>query len=99
MIQDSSTGALLGTLSSNGDFTAVNNVFANMSHRFPNTTAGVGQQCDVVNNIVYNWKARLSRVEGEGDYNFINNYYKPSANGLWSAGWYNGGTIGGASFK
>src|SRR5690606_32092322 len=93
---DSKTGVLLGIDSSNestelpdlGDFTFINNVFANISHRFPNPQ-GNGHY-DIINNIVYNWKERLIRTTQEGTYNVINNYYKTSNQGLRRNGWYPG---------
>ena len=89
--QDSKTGSILGTGSQIGDFTIVNNVFSNISHRFPNPK-GNGQY-DIINNIVYNWKSRLVRITGEGTYNVINNYYKTSANGLRLPGWFGNSNI------
>ncbi|WP_299100127.1 Ig-like domain-containing protein [uncultured Winogradskyella sp.] len=90
--QDSKTGSILGTDNLIGDFTFVNNVFSNISHRFPNPK-GDGQY-DIINNLVYNWKYRLIRVSGEGTYNVINNYYKTSVNGIRKPGWFGDGYIG-----
>ncbi len=85
--QDSKTGSILGTETQDGDFTFVNNVFSNISHRFPNPK-GNGHY-DIINNIVYNWKYRLIRITGSGTYNVVNNYYKGSANGIRQPGWFN----------
>lgn len=97
--QDSKTGVILGTDTRNepvplvdtGDFTFINNIFSNISHRFPNTQ-GNGQY-DIINNVIYNWKNRLVRVTQEGTYNIVNNYYKPSQNGLRLPGWFGNGNI------
>ena len=73
--QSSSKGGILGTDSGGtdlGDFTFPNNLFINISHRFPNPQ-GNGQY-DIINNVVYNWKERLVRITNEGTYNVINNY-------------------------
>lgn len=86
IIADSKTGTILGVDRVGGDFTFINNVYANVSHRFPNPK-GNGHY-DIINNIVYNWKARLIRITNEGTYNIMNNYYKTSAQGLRSSGWF-----------
>lgn len=96
LFTDSKTGAILGTdtrgegtpLPDLGNFTFVNNVFSNISHRFPNPQ-GRGQY-DIINNVVYNWKERLVRVTSGGTYNIVNNYYKPAAEGLRRSGWFPG---------
>ena len=84
--QDSKTGSILGVDDVDGDFTFINNVYSNISHRFPNPK-GDGHY-DIINNIVYNWKNRLVRVTGEGTYNIVNNYYKGAANGIHRPGWF-----------
>ncbi len=84
--QDSKTGTILGVDNEDGDFTFVNNVFSNISHRFPNPK-GDGQY-DIINNIVYNWKYRLVRISGGGTYNVVNNYYKTAVNGIRLPGWF-----------
>src|SRR5690606_15744708 len=96
LFTDSKTGAILRTdtrgdgtpLADLGNFTFVNNVFSNISHRFPNPQ-GRGQY-DIINNVVYNWRERLVRVTSGGTYNILNNYYKPSAEGLRRSGWFPG---------
>ena len=84
--QDSKTGSILGIDDVDGDFTFARNLYANISHRFPNPK-GDGQY-DIINNVVYNWKYRLVRITGDGTYNIVNNYYKPSKQGLRSADWF-----------
>jgi pectate lyase len=92
--QDSKTGAILGVDSGGnetqdlGDFTFINNLFSNISHRFPNPQ-GNGHY-DIINNVVYNWRERLIRITNEGTYNILNNYYKTSAQGLRRNGWFSG---------
>ena len=90
--QDSKTGSILGVDDVEGDFTFTDNVFSNISHRFPNPK-GEGHY-DITNNIIYNWKIRLIRITGGGTYNVINNYYKPSYGGLRQPGWFGDGVIG-----
>jgi hypothetical protein len=92
--QDSKTGILMGTWTGTGDFTLVDNLFTNTSHRFPNTKDGGSY--DIINNVVYNWKNRLVNISGLDDTvraNVINNYYKPADDGLRGVGWY-GAQIG-----
>lgn len=57
--QDSKTGTILGSDGFGGEFTLINNVYTGISHRFCNTK-GSGR-FDIINNVVYNWKYRLSR--------------------------------------
>lgn len=89
--QDSKTGSILGVDEVEGDFTFINNVYSNVSHRHPNPK-GNGQY-DIINNIVYNWRTRLIRITHDGTYNVVNNYYKPSNGGLRSGSWFGSGTI------
>jgi len=87
--QDSKTGIILGADTGGydpGDFSFINNVFSNISHRFPNPQ-GSGHY-DIINNVVYNWKNRLIRITNEGTYNVVNNYYKGAANGIHRPGWF-----------
>ena len=99
LLSDSKTGMILGTdtrgeaipLADLGDFTCANNVFTGISHRFPNPQ-GKGHY-DIINNVVYNWKERLVRITQGGTYNILNNYYKPSAEGLNRSGWFSVGNI------
>lgn len=74
-----------------GDFTYINNVFCNVSHRFPNAQ-GNGRY-DIINNVIYNWKNRLVRITQGGEYNILNNYNKPSNGGLRLPEWYGNGVI------
>ncbi len=97
--QNNSKGGIFGSDTRNeiapledlGEYTFINNVITNTSHRFPNIQ-GNGRG-DVVNNVVYNWKFRLSRTNMNGKHNFINNYYKPAKEGLRRSSWYGNGTI------
>ncbi|WP_111682641.1 Ig-like domain-containing protein [Winogradskyella tangerina] len=88
--QDSKTGSIIGIKGEEGDFSFINNVFSNISHRFPNYK-GDGR-ADIIGNVVYNWKQRLVRLGDIGSYdgqtNVINNYYKGSAAGLHRPGWF-----------
>ncbi|WP_299362287.1 Ig-like domain-containing protein [Winogradskyella sp.] len=88
--QDSKTGSIIGIKGEEGDFSFINNVFSNISHRFPNYK-GDGR-ADIIGNVVYNWKQRLIRLGDIGSYdgqtNVINNYYKGAANGLHRPGWF-----------
>ena len=92
-IQNSKTGAILGGCGTTGSgaITTVNNLWSSISHRFPNP-CGDGQQ-DIVNNVVYNHKARAVRLSPTHPTNFINNYYKPSTAGLRLGGWFGDGNI------
>lgn len=89
-IQDSKTGVLMGDDDASGGFTFANNVVTGVSHRFPNTTGTSTAQFDIVNNVIYNHKNRLTRVTKEGNINVLNNYYKPASEGLKREGWFTG---------
>lgn len=82
--QDSKTGAIIGDGASlqTGNFTLVDNLWANISHRHPNCSGGANSRHDVVNNVVYNNNYRtISVTTNNTRINSINNYLKPSANG------------------
>jgi hypothetical protein len=95
--QDSKTGTITGADTNggntglDGDFSFINNLYSNVSHRFPNPKSN-GRH-DIINNIVYNWKSRLIRTTHSGDYNIINNYNKPSNGGLRDVGWFGTNSI------
>ena len=88
-LQDSKTGSIFGDNTSGGtnstEFTIVNNLFQNISHRFSNPI-GDGSRHDILNNVVYNWKRRLIRTTHSVDVNAINNYYKSAGGG--TSTWY-----------
>jgi pectate lyase len=76
---ESKTGNIIGATAANGrennagDFSFHHNLFAHISHRFPNTT-GNGNY-EVVNNVIHNWRYRLTRVVSAPKLNHVNNYY------------------------
>ena len=98
-LQDSKTGVIVGIDTRGesfpgpdlGNYTFINNVFSNISHRFPNIQ-GNGRT-DVINNVAYNFNNRLVRTVQSGNHNVINNYYKPSYGGLRLPEWYGDGVI------
>ncbi len=52
---------------------SIQNFYYNVSHRHPNmNTDG---RADVINNVVYNWNFRMTRILGGMQLNHINNYY------------------------
>ena len=76
LIGESATGSLMG----NGDDydDAINqsmhkNLFFNISHRFPNVSSN--GRMDIINNVVYDWSARMSNFFGDAEVNYINNYF------------------------
>lgn len=76
LIGESATGSLMG----NGDDydDAINqsmhqNLFFNVSHRFPNVSSN--GRMDIINNVVYDWSARMSNFFGDAEVNYINNYF------------------------
>ena len=99
LMTNSKTGMILGGRGEWGDFTVANNLFAGISHRFPNLGSKNDAQYDVINNVVYGHGARLVTIAGSNDppgyhtndqdVNYVNNYIKPS-------GWLRG--LGGGSW-
>ncbi|MDG5491649.1 T9SS type A sorting domain-containing protein [Psychroserpens sp. SPM9] len=72
--ESNKTGMIMGgeaNLSENLSF--VNNMFYNCSHRFPNFQSD--GRVDVINNVVWNWRTRMSVPLGGFEVNHINNYY------------------------
>jgi len=98
-IQDSKTGSIMGdcTGATEGDFTIVDNLWSGVSHRFPNI-CGRGRY-DAVNNVVYNHKWRTLNFNGVNQTNVLNNYFKPSANGLRQSGYAGTGSIADYMYK
>lgn len=74
--ESNKTGTILGNTNApgNGDqFSIHNNLWYNISHRFPNVSTN--GQADIINNVVYNWNHRLVNAMGGLKLNHINNYY------------------------
>ncbi|WP_028870976.1 T9SS type A sorting domain-containing protein [Psychroserpens burtonensis] len=72
--ESNKTGMIMGgepQISENLSF--INNMFYNCSHRFPNFQSN--GRVDVINNIVWNFRTRLSVPLGGFEANHINNYY------------------------
>ncbi|WP_108424724.1 hypothetical protein [Flagellimonas amoyensis] len=78
LIGEGDTGVLMGGDECNtnlgGEYSAIQNLFVHISHRHPNFTASV--KGESINNVVYNSRARLSRVSCTAQANFYGNYYK-----------------------
>lgn len=76
LIGEGKTGSIFGdsddaSLGSNLSF--LNNSYYNITHRHPNLN--INSRADVINNVVFNWKYRLSRISGDINLNHIGNYY------------------------
>jgi hypothetical protein len=76
LIAESKTGSLMG----NGDDfdmaenqSTHKNLFFNVNHRFPNVQSN--GRMDIINNVVYDWGARLCNLFGRSSINYINNYH------------------------
>ncbi len=74
---ESKTGSIIGGLNQNyegaGDFSIHNNLWYNITHRFPNIS-GNGN-FEVINNIVWGWVFRTTRGNGSFNLNHINNWH------------------------
>ncbi len=77
---DSTTGMLMGAVvqdgrsSLAGTNSCLNNLFINISHRFPNVSGNA--DAEVINNVVYNYLNRLTNMFNNSRTNIIGNYYK-----------------------
>ncbi|MFM1879721.1 MAG: hypothetical protein RLZZ241_2587 [Bacteroidota bacterium] len=81
LIAEGKTGSLFGdsddpALCENLSF--INSLFFNISHRTPNVSSN--GRVDVINNVIFNWQYRLSRVQGATKLNHRNNYYALAQN-------------------
>ena len=71
---ESKTGMIMGAEPNTSyDLSFNNNLFYHCSHRFPNWQSD--GRVDVINNIVWNWRTRMSVPNGGFEVNHINNYY------------------------
>ena len=66
-------------------FSVLFNLYASISHRFPNPLGATVGQFDILNNVVYNWRYRWVTLGSVDEartapirVNFVNNYYKQS---------------------
>lgn len=74
IIGECSRGSLFGDTGykSSNNLTFRNNVFYQVSHRTPNSSA---RRSDVYNNVVYDWINRLTVAKDGSNINHFNNYY------------------------
>ena len=89
MDPEHSTASLFGTVGGEyqenaGDFSFNNNYVYNISHRFPNAL-GNGR-FEIKNNVIYNWKWRLTYTSYGAQVNQQNNYYQVGPQTLRAAG-------------
>lgn len=84
ILGDSTTGMLVGSVANDddrvvlaGSNSVIDNLFINISHRFPNVSGNA--KVEVINNVVYNYLHRLSSLFNESRTNIIGNYYKAGA--------------------
>ncbi|MEM9861892.1 MAG: hypothetical protein AAF938_09770 [Myxococcota bacterium] len=77
IVGEGNTGVLMGgdeCSTRGGASSSIENLFVHIRHRTPNFTADV--LGEAINNVVYNWRTRLSRVSCTAQANFYGNYYK-----------------------
>ncbi|MDW5289359.1 T9SS type A sorting domain-containing protein [Formosa sp. PL04] len=76
LFAESSKGAIFGGASgvNIGKISVLNNLWYNISHRFPNVN-GYGGDYEVINNVVWTVKNRLIRGNGNFNLNHLSNYY------------------------
>ncbi|MGP1991168.1 Ig-like domain-containing protein [Zobellia laminariae] len=66
-----------GNLEDSGNITYAYNGFYNISHRFPNPSGGGNMGIiEMYNNFASNWYSKLSRINGSGNFDYLNNYFK-----------------------
>lgn len=80
IIGDCLTGALIGAIVEQpraqlaGSNSVHHNLFAHVSHRFPNVSGDA--EAEIIENVAYNYRARLSTFFNNSKSNVINNTYK-----------------------
>ncbi|MEM5565566.1 choice-of-anchor J domain-containing protein [Psychroserpens sp. AS72] len=93
ILAESATGMLAGgSNTTSNNFSIINNLWYNISHRTPNIAA---DRTDVINNVVHNWFTRLMVVSTKDNtkLNEIGNYYQSGAKTAnpvspnWSVNW------------
>lgn len=86
LIAEGKTGSILGDSDNPGlsdNLSIHTSLYYNITHRFPNlntTTRG-----DILNNVIFNWKYRLSTNMGGQKLNHINNYYSQGCLTEWDS--------------
>ena len=76
LIAESKNGSLFGDSQDHEfsrDNSFLNNLFYNVSHRLPNS--GSDGRVDHINNVIQNWRFRMTFVNGDIRLNSVNNYY------------------------
>jgi len=77
IVGEGDTGVLMGGDEEDkvaGEVSAIRNLFVHIRHRTPNVTGGA--EGEVINNVVYNWRTRLTRVSRGSTVNYAGNYIK-----------------------
>lgn len=93
IIADNHTGGIVGAIVDEprtdlaGKNSVHHNLFAHVDHRFPNV-AGNGQ-AEIVENVIYNYRNRLSTFFNDSESNLINNTYKAGSASKLTLGGYN----------
>lgn len=75
------TGVIFGYVGSGGgaleNMSFIKNVLVDVNHRTPNVSGEVStDRVDIINNVVYNWRNRLSHAQKEPRLNHVANWYK-----------------------
>lgn len=81
LIGDCYTGILVGSVANDdsrivlaGSNSVHHNLFVHVDHRFPNVSGNAS--AEIVNNVVYNYRNRLSSFFNNSKSNVVGNYYK-----------------------
>lgn len=87
ILGDCATGALFGAIVADprnelaGSNSIHHNLFAHISHRFPNIAGNA--QAEVVENVAYNYRARLNTFFNDSESNFVNNTFRAGPTSLF----------------
>lgn len=93
IIADCHTGGIVGSAvdaprdALGGKNSVHHNLFAHVDHRFPNVS-GISE-VEIVENVIYNYRNRLSTFFNQSKSNLINNTYKAGSASKISGGGYN----------
>ncbi len=93
IIGDCHTGGIVGSAVDSprdalgGKNSVHHNLFVHVDHRFPNVS-GISE-VEIVENVIYNYRARLSTFFSNSKSNLINNTYKAGSASIFNQGGYN----------
>ncbi len=94
ILSDNHTGGIVGSSAFpedrgayGGQFSVHHNYYVHIDHRFPNVSGA--SEVEIVENVIYNYRARLSTFFNNSKSNLINNTYKAGSASIFTKGGFN----------